>query len=265
MPTVGDVAAFLEVFAPPALAEEWDNVGLLLGDRAASARRIMTCLTITPDSAAEAVDEQVELIVAHHPLPFRPLKRITTDAPEGRLLWKLIGAGTSVYSPHTAFDSTVEGINQSLAEGVGLSQIEVLLPKAEPVAGRTLGAGRRGRLAAPLSLAEFADRVKAFLQIDQVQVVGSADRRVEQVAVGCGSAGEFLGAAQAAGCDLLLTGETRFHTSLEAESCGMGMILAGHYATERFAVERLADVLARQFSDAQVWASRQERDPLQWL
>ena len=265
MLTVGDVATFLEEFAPPALAEEWDNVGLLLGDRAATARRIMTCLTITPDSAAEAVEERVELIVAHHPLPFRPLKRITTDAHEGRLLWKLIGAGTSVYSPHTAFDSTIEGINQSLAEGVGLCEIEVLTPKAEPIAGRTLGAGRRGRLAQPLTLAEFARQVKTFLKIEQVQVVGAADRRVEQVAIGCGSAGEFLSAAQAAGCDLLLTGETRFHTSLEAEARGMGMILAGHYATERFAVETLAEVLARQFPHAQIWASRRERDPLAWL
>ena len=265
MPTVGDVAAFLEVFAPHSLAEEWDNVGLLLGDRAASARRIMTCLTITPDSTAEAVEEQVELIVAHHPLPFRPLKRITTDTPEGRLLWKLIGTGTSVYSPHTAFDSTLEGINQSLAEGVGLTAIDVLLPKSEPVAGKTLGEGRRGRLATPLALAEFAQRVKTFLKIDHLQIVGAADRRVEHVAVGCGSAGEFLAAAQETGCDLLLTGETRFHTSLEAESRGMGMILAGHYATERFAVERLAEVLARQFSNAQVWASRRESDPLQWL
>src|SRR5258708_7212152 len=85
------------------------------------------------ESAAEAVDEQVDLIVAHHPLPFRALKRITTDAHEGRLLWKLIGAGTSVYSPHTAFDSAVEGINQRLAEGLGLTEIEILLPKAEPV------------------------------------------------------------------------------------------------------------------------------------
>ena len=264
MPTVGDVAAFLEMFAPPVLAEVWDNVGLLLGDRAAAAGRIMTCLTITPDSAAEAVDEQVDLIVAHHPLPFRPLKRITTDDPEGRLLWKLIGAGVSVYSPHTAFDSTIEGINQRLAEGLGLVDIEVLLPKAEPVAGRTLGAGRRGRLIAPLSLAEFAQRVKSFLAIDHLLAVGGANRPVEHVAVGCGSAGEFLEPAQAAGCDVLLTGETRFHTSLEAESRGMGLILAGHYATERFAVERLAEVLARQFNDARIWASRQERDH-RWL
>ncbi len=158
MPTVGEVAAFLEVFAPSALAEEWDNVGLLLGDRAATARRIMTCLTITPESAAEAIDEQVELIVTHHPLPFRALKRITTDAHEGRLLWKLIGAATSVYSPHTSFDSAPEGINQRLAEGLGLVDIEVLLPKAGPGSEPVIGAGRRGRLANPLSLADFALR-----------------------------------------------------------------------------------------------------------
>ena len=92
MPTIAAIAEFLEHFAPARLAAEWDNVGLLVGDRAAEARRIMTCLTVTPDSVAEAVAEQADLIVTHHPLPFRPLRRLTSDTPEGRSLLSLIAA-----------------------------------------------------------------------------------------------------------------------------------------------------------------------------
>ena len=84
MSTIDDVSGVLRSLAPHHLAEEWDNVGLLVGDRQRSVKRIMTCLTVTPDSVREAIDQQVELIVAHHPIPFRPLKRLTTEDMTGR-------------------------------------------------------------------------------------------------------------------------------------------------------------------------------------
>jgi dinuclear metal center YbgI/SA1388 family protein len=264
MPTVNTIARFLEDFAPTQLAESWDNVGLLVGDRGREVGRVMTCLTITGASAAEAIAEKVELIVTHHPLPFHPLKRLTTDSSEGRILWELIGAGISIYSPHTAFDSAREGINRRLAEGLGLVDIMPLIPAAADANAQGLGAGRFGRLPANTSLGELADRVKGFLKLNQLQIVGAPDRGVSKVAVACGSAGEFLPAAHAAGCDTFVTGETRFHTCLEAEALDVGLILGGHYATERFAVECLADVIAEQFTDLVVWASRREQDPVRW-
>jgi putative NIF3 family GTP cyclohydrolase 1 type 2 len=103
------------------------------------------------------------------------------------------------------------------------------------------------------------------LSIEHAQVVGPLDQPIRTVGVACGSAGEFVPAARAAGCDALVTGEVRFHTCLEAESLGLGLVLAGHFASERFAVEQLAQVLAEAFPGAEVWASDTERDPLQWL
>ena len=107
MPTVAAVCAFLDRFAPPALAADWDNVGLLLGDEAAEVGRVVTCLTVTPNVVAEAIDEKADLIVTHHPILFRGAKRLSTTTAEGRLLWPLARAGVAVYSPHTAFDNTV--------------------------------------------------------------------------------------------------------------------------------------------------------------
>src|SRR5262249_45637717 len=114
MHTVADLSDFLDAFAPPALAAEWDNVGLLVGDRAQKVDRIRTCLTITPPAAAEATRERADLIVTHHPRPFKPLKRLTADQPAGRILLDLISAGIAIHSPHTAFDSAAAGINQQL-------------------------------------------------------------------------------------------------------------------------------------------------------
>jgi len=260
MPTVDDVTSFLDRFAPAELAADWDNIGLLVGDRQRAVERVMTCLTVTPHSAAEAIRERANLIVTHHPLPFRPLRRLTTDAHEGRLLWELARAGISIYSPHTAFDSTRAGINQQLAEGIGLGEIVPLVPTESDV-----GTGRRGRLVRPCTLNELAERVKAFLHLELVQVVGSSGKPIESVAVACGSAGELLPAAVAADCDCLLTGEMRFHGCLEAAAHDIALVLAGHYASERFAVESLARILAEEFSGLAIWPSRDEQDPLRML
>ncbi len=132
MTTIGTVADFLEQFAPPDLAADWDNVGLLLGDRAASVDRVMTCLTVTPAVAAEAVADGVQLIVTHHPILFRPIQRLTTGTAEGRMLLDLVRAGVAVYSPHTAFDNTPGGINALLADKLALTEVRPLRPGTGP-------------------------------------------------------------------------------------------------------------------------------------
>ena len=222
----------------------------------------MTCLTVTPSSAAEAVQRHADLVVAHHPLPFRPLKRITSSTTPGRLLLQLIESGVAIYSPHTAFDSTYDGINQWLSEIVGVAAPRPLIEHDE---GSQIGTGRWGELFQPMTIAELALRLKLALGQEKLQVVGDPERQVKCAAVGCGSAGELLESARRAGCELFVTGEASFHTCLEAEANELAMILIGHYASERFAVERLALILGDAFAGVNVWASQREADPLQWL
>jgi dinuclear metal center YbgI/SA1388 family protein len=126
MLTVAAVIEHLERLAPPSLAADWDNVGLLLGDRAAPVARLMTCLTVTPESAAEAVERKADLVVTHHPILFKPAKRLTADTAEGRMLLSLARAGVAVYSPHTAFDNAAGGINDQLAALLGLTEVAPL-------------------------------------------------------------------------------------------------------------------------------------------
>jgi len=261
MTTIKSVCDFLTSLAPLELAEDWDNVGLLVGDDQRPAARIMTCLTVTPGSAAEAIGRKADLIVSHHPMPFRPLKRITTADTVGRLIWSLAASRIAIYSPHTAFDSAREGINQLISEGIGLQKI---LPLIESVdLGADLGAGRWGSAPGPVDLQQLADDTKKFLKVDQVRVCGELSRNLTKVAVACGSAGQFLHDAKRLGCDALVTGETTFHTCLEAEAIGLGLVLVGHFASERFGVERLAKVIADEFDEIEAWASLEERDPLQ--
>jgi dinuclear metal center YbgI/SA1388 family protein len=200
--------------------------------------------------------------VSHHPFPFRAIKQLTTQTVTGRLLLQIITAGVAVHSPHTAFDSAGAGINQRLAEGLGLLEIRPLIDSSHLP---DLGSGRWGKFANPCSVQECAQRLKAFLGISALQVVGRDDHQVETVAVACGSAGQFLHAASQKGCDLFVTGETTFHICLESQALEIAVLLPGHFASERFAVEQLAGVLARQFPAAKVWPSQCEADPLRWI
>ncbi|MEM9351450.1 MAG: Nif3-like dinuclear metal center hexameric protein [Planctomycetota bacterium] len=261
MPQVSHVVDILKQFAPLELAEDWDNVGLLVGDPERPVQRVMTCLTLTPATAAEAVRESAQLVVSHHPVMFRPVQRLTTADPQGKLLLDLAGAGVAVYSAHTAFDSAETGINAHLALGLDLHGIQPLAVADSPHAA-DVGAGRYGLVGESVRLEELVARVKSFLGIPTLRVVGPDDRTVQSVAIACGSGGSMLAHAASRRCDCMLTGEAAFHTCLEAEALGISLILPGHYASERFAMEALADYLGEQLPDVRVWASQDERDPL---
>jgi dinuclear metal center YbgI/SA1388 family protein len=264
----------LERIAPLRLAESWDNVGLLVGDRTASIRRVMTCLTITPDVVAEAEAERADLIVTHHPLPFRAIQRITTDSTTGSLLLRLMRRGIAVYSAHTAFDSAEAGINQMWADTFELADVTPLVQPAESerssghreISGNSiLGAGRAGVMPEPMTLEQAARVAAGAVGASSPRVVGDRERMIRKMAFACGSGGGFLSAARDAGCDAMITGEATFHTCLEAEAEQIGMVLLGHFFSERFAMERLAEGLHEEFSPLTVWASRRERDPITTL
>lgn len=258
------VCQHLAQLAPLQLAESWDNVGLLVGDRSRSVSRVMTCLTITPAVVDEAVRRQVDLVVTHHPLPFKPLAKITSDTVTGRMLLGLIAGGVAVYSAHTAFDSAAGGINATWAEELGLRDVAPLMV-AVAAEDPSIGSGRYGRLSEPVSVAALAAAAAAIAGVEQCRIVGERSA-VNKVAIACGSGGSFLGAAAARGCEALVTGEATFHTCLEAEALGIALILVGHFGSERFAMERLAGLLAERLrrggAALEVFASGADVDPL---
>lgn len=259
MSTVSDVIAFLECVAPPALAEDWDNVGLLVGRRDSVVQNVLTCLTLTPDVADEAIRRNVQLVVTHHPVLFRGAKKICDATVEGRMVLQLVENQVAVYSPHTSFDSAAGGINQQLAELFGLTSVKPIRPLPEDA---SLGRGRWGILEKGGSLKAFLSKVKVAVSANYLEFTGAADAAVSQVAVACGSASEFMRDAIRLGCDTFVTGEARFHAAVEARAEGINLILLGHYSSERPAVESLAAIIQSEFPAAHVLASFQEADPL---
>ena len=260
MVTVGDICRFLEEIAPLSLAEPWDNVGLLLGRAGREVGCLMTCLTLTAPVAAEAVRRDVQMIVTHHPVLFRGTTKITDATAEGRIVLELAEAGIAVYSPHTAFDSAATGINQWLAESIGLRGIRPLRASDQ---GATVGAGRCGTFPLPMAKDEFLARVREVVGAHFLEIAWSGPENVRTVAVACGSAADFLEDAVRASCDVFVTGEARFHAVLESQSHGISLVLTGHFPSERPAVEWLASLLTERFRDVQVFASENDQNPLE--
>lgn len=274
----------------------------------------MTCLTLTPSSVAEAIESRAQMVVAHHPLPFKPISKLTTDSQSGRMLWDLARAGISVYSPHTAWDSAGRGINARLAELLELQDCQPIVPQqgmsrpsdrvfetrgsgtrvsetmvsgtlaSHPSSNQTqpaathfdkgeafatpsgaVGSGRIGTLPEPASLHDLTSKLSQRLADCRPRGVNSG-QLIRHVAIACGSGGSLLEAALATGkCDLFLTGEGTFHTCLEAQSAGISLLMIGHFASERFAMVQMAAELQQTYPQLSVWASRQERDPVENL
>lgn len=255
------VTAELERIAPLRLAADWDSVGLLVGSRRGVIARVMTCLTLTPAVAAEAGQSGVDLVVTHHPLPFRPVGRITADTATGRVLLELLSAGIAVWSGHTAWDSAAGGVNDQLAALLGLEHVSPITPdEVYPLAG----IGRAGAAPAGASVADLARRAGAALGVAAVQLAGPADRPAGRVGIVCGSGGDLVPQAARAGCATFVTGELSLHDALAAVAHGMAAITLGHHASERFSLDVLGRRLAEALPGLEWRACSADADPLVW-
>ena len=249
----------LQQLAPLEFAESWDNVGLLAGNRNREIARAMTCLTLTATTLEEAIREKVELVICHHPIPFKPLSKITDDTTTGRLLLQAIEAGIAIYSPHSAWDNAKTGINQQLAIILGLDMVKPLQPFMPSVSSdESLGFGRYGRLSTPLTIGSVMERIRVALPMIRCRHTHGTDHRISKIGIVCGSGGSMLGLLARRGCDAMLTGETTYHQCLEAESLGIAVLMIGHHASESFAIKDLALQLQSLLPHLQVTTSQLE-------
>lgn len=157
---IKEITDILDNYAPRFLAEEYDNVGLLIGDEERECEKILLCLDIDEIVAEEAVRMGANLIVSHHPIMFNPIKKVTTDTSEGRCILKLIENKIALYSAHTNLDSAGGGLNDLMCE---ILDLENARPLANP--DEEFGIGRVGTLKSETTLADFAQKVKMFLEL----------------------------------------------------------------------------------------------------
>lgn len=232
MLTVQQVYDFINERAPFETQVAYDNSGLLVGDPHREVTGIHFALDVTNEVIDEAVANGANLIVTHHPMMFSPIKRLVETDHQARLLCRLIREGITLISAHTNLDQAPGGINDVLAQRIGLTDV--------------VGEGfvRVGTLPTPMTAGELAAHISSALG-DVVRVMGDASAVVEKVGMCSGSGADEWPAAAAMGAQAFLTGEAKHHIALEASNAGVVILEAGHHATEEPGIFALADALQK--------------------
>lgn len=355
---------------PKYLAMPEDKIGLQAGTLQKEIKRVMIALEATEAVVDEAAAKEIDLLIVHHALIFRPLKHLRTDTPSGRVIEKLLKHDIAVYAAHTNLDIAEGGVNDLMAEALGLTEckpleityeeplyklvvfipedhhdqvlqalsaagagwignyshctfnlngtgtfmpregtnpfigsqgklekvkevrLETIVPESlrnkavqkmiqahpyeEPaydlyplaLPGKKHGLGRIGRLPEELTLDELARKVKQAFAVDAVRVTGDGNRRIRKAAVLGGAGAKYVGAAQFAGADVLITGDIDYHTAQDALAAGMCLIDPGHHA-EQMMKRGVANTLKQLLSDAkystEVIVSETNTDPFRFV
>ena len=231
----------LEAWAPLSFAEEWDNCGLQVGRRDKVVRKVMVALTPGEEAIQAAVDADVDMLLTHHPMIFKPAKSVTTDTVLGQSIMKLIQHDINLYCAHTNLDMAVGGVNDVLAKALNLQNIEILENVTEDY-----GIGRVGDLAEPITLQEFLTQTAKQLACNHLAYQGDLNRTVQRVALCGGSGISYLHAAKKAGADVYVTGDMKYHDAQLASELGICVVDAGHFGTEKHIVKTLAEFVKTQ-------------------
>ena len=243
-----DIFSVLEERYPLVYACDWDNVGLLAGDREQEVRRVYIALDATDAAVEEAVRWKADLLLTHHPMIFGSIKRVTADDYIGERLLRLIRNGISCYAMHTNYD--VLGMAQLASDWLGLMETFVL---EEVLDGE--GIGKVGSLPGPMTLEECARLVKDCFHLPGVKVFGDLKTRVSQAALSPGAGKSMAGPAMEAGADVLITGDIDHHTGIDLWDMGIAVIDAGHYGIEHIYIEDIRQFLEKACPGIKVTAA----------
>ena len=255
---VRDIISAIERVAPLRLQDEWDNSGLQVGFPEANADKVLMCLDVTEAIVDEAAALGCQMIVSHHPLLFKPLSQVSDITYQQRCVVKALTGGIAIYSAHTSLDNAPGGVNHKIAELIGLQDLKWLLPKE----GEDAGSGLIGTLPAPERDSDFLRRIKVTFGVECLRHSECSGREIRTIAL-CGGAGGFLMRdAVRKGADCFITGEFHYHDYFEND----GMLLAelGHYQSEQYTIDLLAELLETAFPALEVHKTSINTNPTRY-
>lgn len=261
--TVKDILDIIEQIAPAGLAEEWDNIGLMIGNPSAPVDGVLMGLDPTLSLLEEARSCGANLLITHHPFIFHPLKSVKLDSPEGIFVERAIRYRINVVSCHTNLDSAVEGVSYSLARKLGLQDTVPLVPHPD---ADECGIGCIGKYREPISGGEFLDMLRAACSAPWLLATPNVPADISCVAVCGGSCSELAPVAFEKGAQVFVTSEVKHSTARWAEQVGLWIIDGGHFATENQVLSVFSDKLAtevkRHCNTVDIYITKLQTSPL---
>ena len=275
-PKVSDIIDLLENLAPQSMAEDWDNVGLQVGDMERAVKTVWIALDPTYAVVQAACRQNVDLLITHHPLIFKPLLSLDFHSAVGSILSLAVRHHLAIFAAHTNLDSALDGINDILAGRIGLHDLQ---PLAEFDSGRQnladaglsfasgqrAGIGRVGLLDSEMDLKSLALKIKNLLKLRYLKLAGDPALAVTKVAICSGSGASLLADFIASGAQAYISGDLRYHDARDVEAANLGLIDIGHFASEHLIVDALAGRISSIFAESNlnpiVRACDIEKDP----
>ena len=259
MKRVKDIIEIMEEFAPVNLKEDFDNVGLMVGDREKEVKKVLLSLDCTLEVIEEAKEKDVDLIITHHPLLFKKPSTITTDTLVGKKIIELIKNDINLYSSHTNLDSANGGLNETIINILGYESKE-LIELNKNARNSNEGLGRFIRLDEEIDLEDLIRKVKEKLNINALKVV-KASEKVKNIAVINGSGSSFFDMAYKKGADCIITGDTTYHFASDYKEMGVSIIDTGHFLSEWIVFLEVINKLQDKLKDVEIIISKNSNDP----
>ena len=253
---ISNVMEILNEWAPEADAQEWDNVGLLVGSEKDELTGILVALDVTTAIANEAKDSGSNLIITHHPIIFNPLYSLRRDEYPASVIVQLIKNDLSLYTMHTNLDIAETGVNETLAERLKLKQIK-------PFDDSELGAfGRIGELQSEVRMADFLKELKSVLKVESLTYRGDISQSIKKVALSSGAGGSFIETAIRMNADVVVSSDFKHSNWLEAED-RIAIVNAGHFESEEVVLDSIIDKLGKRMDgvDISIRRAKSESKP----
>lgn len=260
MVRVGDVVSVLDQIWPRSGADEWDNVGLLVGDFAAEVAVVQLAVDVTETTIDEAVAAGAQLLIAHHPLTLDGQKRITSETALGRAILKCIKSDLAIMALHTNADHPEFGVSEAFAHALGLDDVVAL--------DESTGHGRLGKVSQQ-SLRDLVSQIARALPgcSAPIRVAGDPDRLVQKVGLLAGSGANFMSLAKTMGVDVFITSDIKHHQALDFLASDSGanacpaLVDVSHWASESIWLEVAAEQLGNSIPSLKVGVSKLVTDP----
>lgn len=248
-----DIIDILEKIAPIEICCDWDNVGVMVGDKNISVKRAVIALDCSDLVIDEAIEYGANMIITHHPFIFKSIKKLDYSIPLSKKIAKVIKNDILVYSAHTNLDIADFGTNCTLSKLLELKNVQGLMPMSDDNY-----MGRVGEVENEMVFKDFIDFVKVKLGADKLVVNGDLNTKIKRVGLctGAGADFEYMSKAKSLGCNVFITGDVGYHDAQIAEDIGICLIDGTHYLTEVIVVNTLFEILNKKFTEVEFIKSK---------